>query len=283
MSLHSGPIQGVGIGLRSCHFDSILSQKPQVPWFEIISENYMNQGARVMTHLLKVRESYPVCMHGVSLSIGSCDPLNQTYLKHLKALAHQVEPVYISDHLCWSSLHGRYVPDLLPLPYTSEALEHVASRVQAVQEYLGRRILIENVSSYLEFNDNQMHEWVFLSELVKKADCDILLDVNNIVVSAVNHGFDPIDYLKVIPKERVKEIHLGGYEEHTTHLIDTHGAMVHEPVWALYEKALNLFGQVPTLIEWDNNIPEFDVLQEQATIANRIREKVHGHPQTVAS
>ncbi len=269
------PIQGVGIGLRSVHYESLIDGKPCVPWLEVLTENYIHQGERACYHLEKIRERYPMTMHGVSLSIGSSDPLNLDYLKALKSLKDRFSPCWISDHLCWSSFGNTYVPDLLPLPYTEEALKHVVSRIHQVQDYLEERILIENVSSYLTYQFSALEEWEFLCAVASQADCYLLLDINNIYVSAQNHQFDPMDYLKAMPLDRVKEMHLAGYTEQDGYLLDTHGEKIHQPVWDLYKKAIEQFQDVPTLIEWDNNIPAFDTLLEEKKKADMIMKARH--------
>ena len=265
MTLH-----GVGLGLRSQHYAPILSTTPAIPWFEALSDNYLG-GGLPLWHLTAIRERYPLTLHGVGLSIGSADALNWAYLHRLKALADRIEPVYVSDHLAWVSSGGHYFNDLAPLPYTDSVLTYVADRIQQVQEFLGRRILIENLSPYLQFAGNDLSEWQFLAALAEKADCDLLLDVNNMYVNAMNHGFDPMEYLAAISIDRVKEIHLAGYEQQGSFLFDTHGKPVQPGVWALYERALERFGPVPTLIEWDTDIPSFDVLQAEAHKAEQCR------------
>ncbi len=266
----SAPIAGAGIGLRSRHYQEILDTRPAIPWFEVLSENYFGAGGLPIYHLEQVREYYPVTLHGVGMSLGSADPLNFDYLARLRKLAEQIEPTYISDHLAWISVDGRYVHDLLPLPYTEEALVHFADRVSQAQDYLGCRLLIENPSSYMGFKNVEMTEWEFLQELVKRADCDLLFDVNNVYVSSKNHGFDPAEYLHALPAGRVREIHLAGYEEQDNYLFDTHGYRVHPPVWELYKKTVEHLGPVPTLIEWDNDIPEFEVLVDEANKAQKV-------------
>ncbi len=263
-------ISGAGIGLRSRHYRDILATKPPVPWFEVLSENYFGAGGLPIYHLEAVRADYPVTLHGVGMSLGSADPLNFDYLTRLKTLAEQIEPAWISDHLAWISVDGRHVHDLLPLPYTEESLAHFADRVSRVQDFLGRRLLIENPSSYMAYRTTDMTEWEFLQELVQRADCDLLFDVNNVYVSGHNHGFDPLEYLHALPAERVREIHLAGYEEHDDYLFDTHGYRVHPPVWDLYRKTIEHLGPVPTLIEWDTDIPEFDVLVDEANQAQKV-------------
>jgi uncharacterized protein len=256
----SYPHLGFGLGLRVDHYEEILGGSPPVDWFEVLTENYLVPGGKPLSYLMRMRERYPLAMHGVSLSIGSSAPLDREYLRQLKALAVRLEPAWISDHLCWTGVAGRNTHDLLPLPYTEEALEHVAARVRAVQDFLGRRILIENVSSYVEFCDSQLTEWEFLNEIATRADCLILLDVNNIYVSSVNHEFEPHDYLAGVPAARVQQIHLAGHENHGDYLIDTHDHPVPDPVWALYAQALRRFGPVSTMIERDAHIPPLQEL-----------------------
>ena len=251
------PPLGFGLGLRPAHYEDILSGPRRVDWFEILSENYMVPGGKPLHYLDRIRADYPLVMHGVSLSIGSTDPLNEDYLLALKQLAARVQPAWISDHLCWTGVAGRNLHDLLPLPYDGETLAHVVERVRQVQDLLGRRILLENVSSYLTYRRSDMTEWEFLREVVERADCLILLDVNNIYVSSVNHGFDPIDYLDAVPAGRVQQIHLAGHRNLDTHIIDTHDEPVVDPVWDLYAEALRRFGAVSTMIERDDNIPPF--------------------------
>ncbi len=268
------PYLGFGLGLRKEHYQEVLDQLPPVGWFEIISENYMVEGGRPLHWLERIREHYPLVMHGVSLSIGSSDPLDFDYLRGLKALIERVEPRWVSDHLCWTSLGGHNFHDLLPLPYSDEAVAHVASRVRQVQDFLGRRILLENLSSYVTFHDSAMSEWEFLTAVCEEADCLVLLDVNNIFVSAVNHGFDPHDYVEGVPVERVWQFHLAG---HTTNasgkiLIDTHDQPVRDEVWALYREAARRFGPVSTMIERDDNIPPLAELLEELDQARRLAE-----------
>ncbi len=267
-------IQGVGVGLRAPHYQFIERAKPQIPWFEILVDNYLGKGGAALQHLERVRQDYPITFHGVGMSLGSTDPLNMTYLERLKALIERFEPVHVSDHLCWISVDGHYAHDLLPLPYIPETVTHVAQRIRRVQELLGQRIAIENVSTYLGYKSSVMEEWEFLTQVVEQADCDILLDVNNIYVSAYNHGFEPMTYLESVPADRVREFHLAGYEDQGTHLLDTHGTAVRAPVWDLYHEALSHFGPVPTLIEWDNNIPEFNILQAEADKAMALMSEV---------
>ncbi len=258
------PYLGHGVGLRTKHFPRIWEGTAQVDWFEAISENFMIRGGRPLAVLERARSLAPLVLHGVSLSLGSTDPLNEAYLCHLRVLVERFEPAWISDHLCWGSVGGHYAHDLLPLPYTEEALRHVVERIGQVQDWLGRQILVENVSSYLTFSHSTMPEWVFLAEIAEQADCGILLDVNNVYVSARNHGFAPETYLTALPLDRIGQIHLAGHSNKGTYLLDTHDGLVIEPVWELYCLAVRRFGQVSTLIEWDDQVPEFEVLCAEA-------------------
>jgi uncharacterized protein (UPF0276 family) len=261
---------GHGVGLRRDHFDRVLSAPTRIDWFEVISENFMVDGGRPLEVLERVRERYPVVLHGVSLSIGSTDPLNEAYLDRLADLAARIEPAWVSDHLCWAGVGGRYAHDLLPLPYTSEALAHVVARIQKVQERLGRAIAMENVSSYVTFRRSTMSEWDFLSEVARRSGCGILLDVNNIYVSARNHGFDPRAYIAGVPRGAVWQYHLAGHSDKGDFLLDTHDHPVSDPVWDLYAEAVRRFGPVSTLIEWDDNIPVFDRLEEESERARAV-------------
>ena len=263
------PIRGAGIGLRTPHFSALEQDKPAIPWLEVPIDNYMIAGGQALQHLERIRRDYPITFHGVGMSLGSVDPLNTNYLRRLRQLLRRFEPAWLSDHLCWTSVDGHYLHELLPLPYVDEAVQHVSRRIREVQDFLGRRLLIENVSSYLQFTHSHMQEWEFLAAVAEAADCDILLDINNIHVSASNHRFDARHYLDALPLARVRELHLAGYEDCGTHLLDTHGAPVHEPVWTLYRQALARFGALPTLIEWDNAIPPLPVLQAEAARAQR--------------
>ena len=257
------PDLGRGLGLRREHYRHVIETKPDVGWFEVISENFMVAGGNPRRVLEEVRRDYPVVLHGVSLSIASSDPLDERYLADLVALARDVEPAWISDHLCWGTAHGVNAHDLLPVPYTEEALAHVARRVEAVQDRLGRRILLENPSSYLRFRHADMAEHEFLAELARRADCGILLDVNNVFVSAHNHGFDPHAYLAAMPAERVGQIHLAGHTEEGALLIDTHDGYVRPEVWQLYAEAIERLGARATMIEWDAQVPAFEELERE--------------------
>jgi hypothetical protein len=249
------PSPGFGLGLRTAHYEEIAATRPSLAWVEILTENYLVDGGRPLQWLDRLRTDYPVVMHGVSMSIGSTDPLDQAYLRQLTALAERVQPLWISDHLCWTGIAGKNLHDLLPLPYTEEAVRHVVARVEMVQEMLGRRILLENVSSYVGYRDSALTEWEFLNEIARRADCLILLDVNNIYVSAYNHGFDPEVYLAGVTAERVQQIHLAGHRNCGDYIVDTHDAPVIDPVWELYARAIERFGPVATMIERDDNIP----------------------------
>ncbi len=249
------PSLGYGLGLRVEHYEELLAGDPPIDWLEVLSENYMVDGGRPLDWLARFRERWPLVLHGVSLSIGGSDPLDRDYLARLAALARFTQPAWISDHLCWTGVDGTHLHDLMPLPYTEEALDHVVARVQQVQDTLGRRIALENVSSYVAFNGSQMGEAEFLAEVARRADCLILLDINNIHVSARNHGFDARDYLAAIPVERVQQFHLAGHEDDGDLIIDTHDAPIVDPVWSLYADAVRRFGPVSTLIERDDHIP----------------------------
>ena len=265
------PFLGHGVGLRPKHFPQLWDGTARVDWFEAISENYMVAGGRPRAALERARSMAPLVLHGVSLSIGSTDPLDEAYLRALGDLVARMEPAWVSDHLCWSGVGGHYAHDLLPLPYTEEALAHVVRRVVAVQERLGRQILIENVSSYLTYTHSTLAEWEFLSD---RADCGLLLDVNNVYVSATNHGFSADAYLAGLPPDRVGQIHLAGHTDMGTYLFDTHDGPVIEPVWDLYRQALRRFGRVSTLVEWDDHIPELDVVCAEAERARAVEAEV---------
>lgn len=270
------PSLGHGVGLRPRHFARWLSERPRVDWVEATSENYLGLGGRPHVVLEKVRRDLPVVLHGVSLSIGATDPLDERYLASLRRLVDRVEPALVTDHLCWGRHGGRYVHDLWPLPYTEEALAHVVDRVGRVQELLRRRIALENVSSYVAYRDSTMAEWEFLAAVSERADCGILLDVNNVHVSAHNHGFDPHAYLAGLHGDRVVQIHLAGHADKGAYLLDSHDAAVPDPVWDLYREAVKRFGHVPTLVEWDDRIPELEVLVAESRKAAVIEAEVLG-------
>jgi uncharacterized protein len=262
-----------GLGLRTAHYEAIFADPPALDFFEIISENYMVPGGRPLANLMRIRRDYPMLMHGVSLSIGGTDPINREYLRDLKKLAQLVEPEFISDHLCWTGLAGKNLHDLMPLPYTEETVAHVAGRVREVQDILGRQIMLENVSSYVTFKKSAMSEWEFISAIAEAADCFVLLDINNIFVSAFNHGFDAVDFLDGIAPQRVKQFHLAGHHQYDDYIIDTHDAPVIDPVWALYADAVRRFGNVLAMIERDDDIPPLaDLLIELDRASNIARE-----------
>jgi len=273
MATSTYPALGFGLGLRVDHYETILTERPAIDWLEALTENYLVPGGKPLHNLARIREHYPMVMHGVSMSIGSTEPLDREYLKQVKALAERIEPAWISDHLCWTGVAGKNMHDLLPLPYTDEALAHIAGRVRTVQDILGRRVLLENVSSYVSFRDSRMTEWEFLRALSEEADCLILLDVNNIYVSSVNHEFDPYAYLNAIPVGRVQQMHLAGHQNHGDYLIDTHDHPVPDPVWDLYAAAVRRFGRVSTMIERDANIPPLAELLVELAAAKRSSER----------
>jgi len=268
------PDLGIGVGLRLPHFDPILERRPEVDWFEIISENYMAPGGRSKLTLEGVLERYRVVQHGVSLSIGGTAPLDFDYLGRLKQLARRTGTPWVSDHLCWTGASGVDLHDLLPLPYTAEAVRHVAARARAVQDFLEVRLVLENVSSYLTYTSSEMTEWEFLSAVVEEADCGLLLDVNNIYVSSYNHGFDPLAYVEGVPHRRVVQVHLAGHTNYGKYIIDTHSDHVIDPVWDLYRRALAKTGPVSTLIEWDDDIPPLETLLAEAEKARAVRDEV---------
>jgi uncharacterized protein len=266
-------IGNAGIGLRAPHYQAILAEKPDVGFLEVHSENFFGDGGQPLRYLHGFRERYPISLHGVGLSLGSADEINIAHLQKLKRLADAIEPALISEHLCWVGVGGRFLNDLLPLPYTAESMKHIVNRIDQVQNYLGRRISVENVSSYLEFVDSDIPEWAFVQEVADRAGCGILLDVNNIYVNAMNHGFDAKKYIDAITPSSVTEIHLAGFQDTGEILIDTHSATVSDPVWALYEYAVSRLHSVPTLIEWDTNLPTLDVLLGEAKHADAIMKK----------
>jgi uncharacterized protein len=272
-------LAGFGLGLRTPHYEAVLNEPYAIDWLEVITENYLGAGGKPLHYLERIRERFPLVMHGVSLSIGSTDPVDLAYLTSVRTLADRIEPHWISDHLCWTGIEGRNLHDLLPLPYTEEALSAVVARVGQVQDALRRQILLENVSSYLTFHASEMSEWEFLREVAQRADCAILLDINNIYVSSVNHGFDALTYLQAIPKPKVRQFHLAGHSNLGGHLIDTHDHPIIEPVWNLYRAALAHFGAMPTMIERDDNIPELSELVAELQIA---RELAVNHSQRAA-
>lgn len=285
------PHLGFGLGLRSVHFEYILNNWPQVDWFEIISENFLDSRGWPRYVLDRIAERYPVVMHGVSMSIGSSDPLDREYLSKLKKLAGEIGAVWVSDHLCWTGTVGRNTHDLLPVPLNEGTLKHVVERIRIVQDILERPLVLENPSSYLRFAADTLSEWEFLSAMAREADCGLLLDVNNVYVSGVNHGFDPVEYIDAVPAERIVQFHLAGHTHCGTHIIDTHDQAVLDSVWRLYRHAYLRAGGASTLLEWDSNIPEFpdlhaellkarDYLAEQEPMpaADIISDTITGEP-----
>lgn len=274
------PDLGVGVGLRIPHYKDIFENWPKVDWFEIISENFMVEGGRPLYNLDRALSHYRIVQHGVSMSIGGLEPLDFDYLKKLKDLTKKTHTPWLSDHLCWTGASGVNLHDLLPLPYTPEAIKHVAQRIRRVQDFLETLFVIENVSSYMSYTESAMSEWEFLSAVAEEADCGILLDVNNIYVSSFNHGFDPRDYVDGVPHRRIVQMHLAGHTNCGRYIIDTHSDHVIDEVWALYRRAIALTGPVSTLIEWDDNIPSFEVLMAEAEKARDARNEALGHART---
>ncbi len=274
MSTH--PYLGFGLGLRAQHYRDILDGDPAVDWFEVISENYMIDGGQPLVMLERIRERYPIVMHGVSMSIASTAEPDMDYLHRLRALADRFEPKWVSDHLCWTGVHGVNLHDLLPIPYTSEALDHVSGRIGLVQDALARPLVIENVSTYVQFAEFEMPEWEFLAQLSRRTGCSLLFDVNNVHVSAFNHGYDAMEFLNGIPADKVVQFHLAGHSDLETHKIDTHDQPVPEEVWALYAAALERFGPVSAMIERDDNIPPLDELLPEVERARAIAIDVLG-------
>lgn len=265
---------GIGVGLRVPHYQHILSEKPVVDWFEIISENFMVDGGRPLEILDAILEQYRVVQHGVSLYFGSADKLNREHLRKLKRLVKRTNTPWLSDHLCWGSVDGRYTHDLLPLPYTTAVAKHTAQKIREAQDFLEVPICVENVSSYAEFRQSNLTEWEFLTEVVERADCGILLDVNNIYVSSENHGFDPMEYVRNVPHHRVGQIHIAGHTRYEDVILDTHDHPVPDPVWAVYAEAIRLTGKTATLLEWDDRVPSFDEVHNEALKANQF---LHDH------
>ncbi len=268
---------GHGIGLRNKHFVHLLEHGPHdVDWFEVISENFFTQSGRPWAVLEKVRAEVPIVTHGVCLGIGNTDPINEEHLKQLKRLVDTIEPAWVSEHFCWGGFGGHYAHDLLPLPYTQETIEHVVSRIHYVQDYLGRAMLFENASSYVAFEESEMPEWEFVVEVAKRSGCGLLVDVNNIYVSAHNHDFEVDDYLNAIPPELVGQFHVAGHTDHGTHLLDTHVGPTPDGVWEVYKKALKRFGPISTLVEWDEDIPAYEVVVEEARKAALFEKEILG-------
>ena len=272
-------ISGAGIGLRTCHIEEVLNHLPPVPWFELLADNHLAEGGLVRAQVEAVRAHYPLTLHCVGMNLAGPDPLDRTYLGRVRDLRDRTEAVWVSDHLCFTAADGRHYHDLLPFPYTDEALRHVAARVLEVQDFLGEALVVENVSSYLRFADSSASEAEFLAQLTKATDCGLLLDVNNLYVNQVNHGDDLDAYLAALPLDRVREIHLAGYEPKEGYLLDAHNNRVSAPVWDLYEQVARYLPRIPALIEWDNDIPGFEVLVEEAeraaTVATAVRARPH--------
>jgi hypothetical protein len=260
---------GIGVGLRIPHYQHILERKPVVGWFEIISENFMVEGGRPLAVLDRILEQYRVVQHGVSMYFGSAGPLNREHLRRLKLLVKRTKTPWLTDHLCWGSVDGRYTHDLLPMPYTFEAAALTARKIREARDFLEVPIAVENVSSYAEFHVSEMTEWEFLNEVVERADCGILLDVNNIYVSSQNHDFDPLEYLEAVPAERVAQIHIAGHSRFERYILDTHDHPVIDPVWQLYDRAISRAGPAATLLEWDDSIPSFDEVHAEARKAEK--------------
>lgn len=271
----SFPDLGVGVGLRTAHYAHILEKRPEVDFFEVLSENYMDTEGRPLRVLEQVAERYAIVLHGVSMNIGSTDPLDREHLQKLKSLAARTRALWVSDHLCWTGVAGRNTHDLLPMPLSEDALRHVVARVKAVSDILERPLILENASTYAEFASSTMPEWEFFGRLMEEADCGMLLDVNNVYVSAFNHGFDPKAYLDAIDPSRVAQYHLAGHTNKGTHIVDTHNDHVIDPVWDLYRHSVARTGNVSTLLEWDADIPEFEVVHAEAlkSRAFRLEEK----------
>ncbi len=265
---------GIGIGLRVPHYDHILSKKPTVDWFEVISENYMVDAGRPLAILDQILEQYQVVQHGVSMYFGSTDPMSREHLKRLKCLVRRTNTPFLSDHLCWGSVDGTYTHDLLPMPYTFAAAKNTAERIKHVQDFCEVPVIVENVSSYAEFHISEMSEWEFLSEVAERADCGILLDVNNIYVSSMNHSFNPMDYVNGVPHERVGQIHLAGHSKYERYILDTHDHAVIDPVWKLYAHAIKKCGPTATLLEWDAKIPSFEEVHSEALKARKYLDAV---------
>ncbi len=265
---------GHGVGLRDEHFDSIEKGTARADWFEVLSENFMIPGGRPLQMLERARSVAPVVLHGVSMNLGGTSPLDEEYMGQLDKLIRRYQPAWVSDHLCWSAVGSHYTHDLLPLPFTEEAIRHCVARIRQVQSRLGQRILIENISSYLTFRTSRMPEWIFLESIAEMANCGILLDINNLYVNAFNHGFDPLEYLRGLPRHRILQIHFAGHRSADQLLVDTHDQPVSDAVWDLYRAAVSMFGGVPTLIEWDDRLPSFETLAREADKARTIEREI---------
>lgn len=274
MNKFNFPFLGFGLGLRAPHYDFIMQNKPKTGWFEIISENFIDAHEGYWEYLSDLRPTYPIVMHGVSLSIGSTDPISKDYLTKLKTLADYINTPWVSDHLCFTGVNGLNSHDLLPVPYTVESLNYIVDRIKMVQDSLGRNIILENPSTYLEFNSSSIPEWEYLAQMAEQADCGLLLDVNNVYVSSKNHNYDSKKYIDTLPADRIVQIHLAGHQDYGTHAIDTHDQHVIDKVWDLYRYTLMQKGIITTMIEWDDHIPEFDVLQAEIAKAEAIANSI---------
>lgn len=270
---NSALLEGFGLGLRPEHYVEFISSPQRVDWLEILSDNYLVPGGKPLFYLDKIRRDYPVAMHGVAMNLGSVDPLDIDYVQSIKRLSKRVEPAIISDHICWTGVAGKHLHDLLPLPYTEEAVKHLSARIAQAQDILGRRLVIENVSSYMEANTS-MQEWEFVGAIAEAADCELLVDINNIYVSSRNHGFDPVTYLQALPRSRVRQFHLAGHSHNGTLIIDTHDHAVCDAVWDLYQHAVQLFGSVPVMIERDDNMPPLGALVQELDQARQISHSI---------
>lgn len=277
-----GTLAGFGLGLRTPHYQDFVAAPQRVDWLEIISENYLVDGGKPLHYLDRIRRDYPMVMHGVSLSIGSADPVDFAYLGQIKRLAERIEPAWISDHICWTGTASLNMHDLLPMPYTRQALDHMAARIGEVQDFLGRPLVLENASTYVSFRSDEFTEWDFIAELVQRSGCELLLDVNNVYVSSVNHGFAPRRFIDAIPAAAVRQIHLAGHEDNGDHIIDTHDHPIVDPVWDLYAYTLRRIGWVPTMIERDDHIPPLAELVAELDRARRIAAEVRAPPRAVA-
>jgi hypothetical protein len=266
------PDLGLGVGLRTSHFAHILGERPKIGFFEVLTENFLDTGGRPLFILDQIAEHYPVVMHGVSMSVGSTDPVDFAYLAKVKALAARTRALWISDHVCWTGVLGRNTHDLLPLPYTEESLRHTVAHIRAIQDFLERPLVLENPSTYLEFTPSSMPEWEFIARMAAEADCGLLFDVNNVFVSAFNHGYDPYAYIDAIPGDRVCQYHLAGHTHKGTHILDTHSDHVVDPVWQLYGHTLRHVGLRATLLEWDADIPPFEVVHQEVLKARTWRD-----------
>jgi uncharacterized protein (UPF0276 family) len=272
MTRFDRPNLGLGVGLRTVHFGHILNKKPKVDWFEIVTENFLDTGGRPMWILDQIAERHPIVVHGVSMSVGSTDPVDRVFMNKIKALAKRVKAVWVSDHVCWTGVAGRNLHDLLPMPYSEEALKHMVKKIRQVQDLLERPLVLENPSSYVEFTSSTMPEWEFIARMAEEADCGLLLDVNNVYVSSFNHGFDPEVYIRAIPPERVAYFHIAGHTNFGTHILDTHIGPIIDPVWKLYRLAHQHTGGRSTLLEWDEQIPAFPVVHREVMKARKYME-----------